>query len=414
MSLPPPHRPFGIKALNTVGAGIRALGWDPPSLEPQNLIDAAIRRAGSSDFGGEEFREGLEVFVDSVEREGALSTLGRISCRETLLRYLTNRLRLQEYRTAHPEVAAEVIERPIFIVGLPRTGTTILFNMLSQDPGHRPPLSWEVEWPVPPPEPETYHSDPRIKDAEKLFGNLDRVIPTLPAIHEFGALLPQECVPINAHELLTVQFHITFHVPSYQAWLNEQSMLRSYEFHKRFLQHLQSKYMLDRWVLKSPAHLPALNELLEVYPDALIIHTHRDPARVMPSLASLNYAFRCMNSDSVDPARIGRNVMDVWSLYLQRAVDARRQHSDKPGQFFDAQFEDTLRDPVDLLRRAYAHFGLEFTNAARDRMAAFLAANPRGSRGVHRYEPEDFDLDLGEIRERFSGYCSEFDVSLRD
>jgi len=412
MSLPPPHRPFGIKALNTVGAGLRSVGWNPPSLAPKNLIDAAIRRAGSNDFGGEEFREGLEVFVESVEREGELSTLGRISCRETLLRYLTNRLRLQEYRSAHPEVADEAIERPIFIVGLPRTGTTILFNLLSEDPGNRAPLSWEVEWPVPPPEAESYHRDPRIKDAEKLFGNLDRLIPTLPSIHEFGALLPQECVPINAHELLTVQFNVTFHVPSYQAWLNRQSMLRSYEFHKRFLQHLQSKYMLDRWVLKSPAHLPAIDELLAVYPDALIIHTHRDPARVMPSLSSLHYAFRCMNSDAVDPARIGRDVMDVWSLYLQRAVDARRQHRDKPGQFFDAQFEDTLRDPVDLLRRAYGHFGLEFTDAARDRMAAFLAAHPRGSRGEHRYTPEDFELDLGEIRERFADYCSEFDVSL--
>ncbi|MGB5267190.1 MAG: sulfotransferase, partial [Polyangiales bacterium] len=408
----PPHRPFGIKALNTVGAGLRSIGWNPPSLEPRSLIDAAIRRAGSNDFGGEEFREGLEVFVESVEREGELSTLGRISCRETLLRYLTNRLRLQEYRSAHPEVADEVIERPVFIVGLPRTGTTILFNLLSEDPGNRAPLSWEVEWPVPPPDAKSYHTDPRIKDAEKLFGNLDRLIPTLPSIHEFGALLPQECVPINAHELLTVQFNVTFHVPSYQAWLNRQSMLRSYEFHKRFLQHLQSKYMLDRWVLKSPAHLPAIDELLAVYPDALIIHTHRDPARVMPSLSSLHYAFRCMSSDAVDPARIGRDVMDVWSLYLQRAVDARRQHRDKPGQFFDAQFEDTLRDPVDLLRRAYRHFGLEFTDAARDRMAAFLAAHPRGSRGVHRYTPQDFELDLGEIRERFADYCCEFDVSL--
>ena len=412
MSLPPPHRPFGIKALNTVGAGLRGIGWNPPSLEPKNLIDTAIRRAGSNDFGGDEFREGLEVFVESVEREGELSTLGRISCRETLLRYLMNRLRLHAYRTAHPEVTDEVIKRPIFIIGLPRTGTTILFNLLAQDPGNRAPLSWEVEWPVPPPEAESYHSDPRIKDAEKLFGNLDRVIPTLPSIHEFGALLPQECVPINAHELLTVQFNVTFHVPSYQAWLNRQSMLRSYEFHKRFLQHLQSKYMLDRWVLKSPAHLPAIDELLAVYPDARIIHTHRDPARVMPSLSSLHYAFRCMNSDSVDPARIGRNVMDVWSLYLQRAVDARRRHRDKPGQFFDAHFEDTLRDPVDLLRRAYSHFGIDFSYAARDRMAAFLAAHPRGSRGVHRYTPEDFHLDLDEIRERFADYCGEFEVSL--
>ena len=412
MSLPPPHRPLGIKALNRIGGGLRVLGWNPPSLEVQSLLDAAVRRAGSSDFGGDGFREGLAVLLDSVEREGELTTLGRLSCRETLLRYLSNRLQLQEYRTGHPEVAREVIERPIFIIGLPRTGTTILFNLLSEDPSSRPPLSWEVEWPVPPPETETYDSDPRIKDAEKLLGNLDRLIPTLPAIHEFGARLPQECVPINAHELLSIQFHLTFHVPSYQAWYEQQSLLPSYAFHKKFLQHLQSKHKKDRWVLKSPAHLPAIDDILRTYPDALIIHTHRDPAGVMPSTSSLCYALRCMNSDSVDPARIGRNVLDVWSLALERAVEARRRHRDKPNQFFDAYFEDTLADPVGLIRRAYEHFGLDLTEAAENRMKAFLATHPRGRRGMHRYVREDFDLELDEIRARFSNYCSEFDVPL--
>ncbi len=412
MSLPPPHRPLAIKALNRVGGGLRRFGWDLPSLDEQDLLDTAIRRAGSSDFGGDDFLEGMRVLLNSVEREADLSTLGRLSCRETLLRYLENRLRLTEYRTEHPEVAEQVIERPIFIVGLPRTGTTLLYNLLAQNPDHRTPQSWELEWPVPPPEPGTYETDPRIADAEKLFGNLDRLIPTLPAIHEFGAQLPQECVPINAHEFLSVQFHITFHAPSYQTWLNEQSMVRSYEFHKRLLQHLQSKYRKKRWALKSPAHLPAINELLEVYPDALIIHTHRDPGEVMPSLASLHYAFRGMNSDSVDPRRIGRNVMDTWSLQLKKAVAARRRHRDKPDQFFDAHFEDTLADPVDLLRRAYQHFGLELSDVARDRMSSFLAENPRGSRGVHRYEREDFGLDLEDIRVRFAEYVDEFDVAL--
>jgi hypothetical protein len=208
-----------------------------------------------------------------------------------------------------------------------------------------------------------------------------------------------------------MQFHITFHVPSYQAWLNEQNMVRSYEFHRKFLQHLQSKYRKKRWALKSPAHLPAIDELLEVYPDALIIHTHRDPGNVMPSLASLHYAFRGMNSDSVNPARIGRNVMDAWSIHLHRAVEARRRHRDKPEQFFDAHFEDTLADPVDLLRRAYEHFGLELSDVARDRMSAFLAANPRGSRGVHRYAPEDFGLEIDAIRRRFAEYVDEFSVA---
>ena len=412
MSLPPPHRPLGIKVLNRVGGSLRRFGRAWPSLDAQNLLDTAIRRAGSSDFGGNAFLEGMHVLLDSVEREANLTTLGRLSCRETLLRYLENRLRLTEYRSQHPELEEERIERPIFIIGLPRTGTTLLFNLLSRDPANRAPLSWEVEWPVPPPATETYETDPRIKQAEKLFSNLDRLIPTLPAIHEFGAQLPQECVPINAHELLSVQFNITFYTPTYQAWLDRQSMVRSYEFHRKFLQHLQSKHRKDRWALKSPAHLGSIDELLEVYPDALIVHTHRDPARVMPSLASLHYAFRSMNSDSVDPVRIGRNVIDTWSLQLQRAVEARRRHRDKAGQFFDAHFEQTLADPVDLLRRAYAHFGLPFTDAARDRMSAFLAANPRGSRGVHRYVREDFGLDLQEIRERFADYCAEFDVPL--
>ncbi len=412
MPLPAPHRPFGIRALNRMGGGLEALGIKWPSLDESNLIRTAIRRSGSNDFGGEAFRAGLSVLLDSLEREARLTTLGRLSCRETLLGYLENRLRLQEYRSAHPEVERQVIERPVFIVGLPRTGTTILFNLMAQDPSNRPPLSWEVQRPVPPPEPATYDSDPRINEAVKVFENLDRLLPNLPAIHEFGASLPQECVPIRAHELLSVQFHTTFNVPSYQAWLERQDVLPAYAFHKRFLQHLQCKYMKDRWVLKSPAHLAAIDAVLETYPDAQIIHTHRDPAKVVPSLASLLYTFRSMNSDSLDPARIGRQVIDMWTLALQRATEARRRHRDKPGQFFDAHFEDTLADPVDLLRRAYGHFGLHFNDETRDRMATFLAANPRGSRGVHTYLLEDFDLELGEIRERFSEYCTEFGVPL--
>lgn len=410
MPLPPPYRPFGIKALNRVGGGFRRIGLNWPSLDQQDLLDEAVRRAGSNDFGGDGFLEGMAELLDSIDREADLSTLGRVSCRETLLRYLENRLRLIEYRTQHPEVADEVIERPVFIVGLPRTGTTILFNLLAQDLGNRAPLSWEVEWPVPPPETSTYDTDSRIRDAEKLFANLDRVVPTLPAIHEFGAQLPQECVPINAHSFLSMQFHITFHVPSYQSWLDRQCMLPAYQFHKKFLQHLQSKHDKDRWVLKSPAHLPSIDALLKVYPDARIIHTHRDPADVLPSISSLCYALRGMNSDSVDPIRIGRNMLDVWTLYLRRAVEARRLHRDEPEQFFDAYFEDTVDDSVGQLRRAYAHFDLEFDDVTRDRMSAFLAANPRGSRGIHRYVRQDFGLELDEIHERLSDYYDEFDI----
>lgn len=412
MPVPPPHRPASIRAINASGGALAKLGWKLPSLDPERLERAAIRQAGFGDFGGTGYRAGLSRLVDSLENEAALTTLGRVSLRASIAGYLLNRLNLERHRQENPALTRAGIERPLFIVGLPRTGTTILFNLLAQDPRNRAPMTWEVNWPHPPPTEADFQSDPRIRDAEKLFGNYERIVPWLPAIHEFGARLPQECVPIFAHEFLSIQWHSTTNVPSYQAWFESQDLTPAYDFHKRFLQHLQSRYMKERWVLKSPAHLPAIDALLQTYPDACIIHTHRDPAAVMPSLASLYYATRSANSDALDPQRIGAQVMDVWSLAVQRAVDARRRHEDKPGQFFDAAFEQTQRDPISVVRRAYAHFGIEWSAEVEEPMRRFLADNPRGSRGVHRYLREDFGLSLDEIRSRFADYCKTFDIPL--
>lgn len=217
-----------------------------------------------------------------------------------------------------------------------------------------------------------------------------------------------------AHEFLSVQFHTISNVPSYQAWLERQDLLSAYTFHKRFLQHLQSKHMKDRWVLKSPFHLAAIDRLMEVYPDARIIHTHRDPAQAVPSTASMIHTLRAVSSNSLEPARIGRQVMDVWTLALERATESRRRHEDKPDQFFDAHFDDTLKDPVALLRRAYERFEIPYTDETRAQMDAFLANNPRGGRGVHDYALKDFRIELGQIRERFGDYCRVFDVPVAD
>jgi hypothetical protein len=412
MPVHPPHRPVFIRAINGAGAAFGRLGWKLPSLDPERLERAAIRQAGFDDFGGTGYRRGLLRLVDSLEKEAELTTLGRIGLHASIAGYLLNRLNIERHRQQHPELAQGAIERPLFVVGLPRTGTTILFNLLAQDPRNRAPLSWEVHWPQPPPTEASFRSDPRIRAAEKLFGNYERLVPWLPAIHEFGARLPQECVPIFAHEFLSIQWHSTTNVPSYQAWFESQDVTPAYDFHKRFLQHLQSRYMKERWVLKSPAHLPAIDALLQTYPDACIIHTHRDPAAVMPSLASLYHATRSANSDALDPRRIGAQVLDVWSLAVQRAVDARRRHADKPRQFFDAAFEQIQRDPIETVRRAYAHFGIEWTAQVEEPMRRFLAANPRGSRGVHRYLREDFGLSLDEIRSRFGDYCRAYDIPL--
>jgi len=305
---------------------------------------------------------------------------------------------------------AEEVRRPIFILGVPRTGTTILFNLLAQDPANRAPLSWEIENPCPPPEEATFTTDPRIAQMEKQFAGLERVSPTLSAIHEFGAELPQECIAITAHEFLTVQFHIVYNALSYQQWLDEQSLVPAFEYHRRYLQHLQSRYKKERWVLKTPGHLAVIEDLLTVYPDACIIHTHRDPLRVMPSVASLSYALRQIYTDAIDPHFVGQQQVDLWENHLNRAMRTRQNLHDRKEQFFDTQFEDVVKDPIGLIERIYAHFKIPFTPEAHRRMRAFLEANPRERLGPHRYSLEDFGLDPQDLQVRFRAYCENFDI----
>ncbi len=410
MAAPPPHRPFGIRAFNTAGRGLAWVGLKLPDLGEERFIAAAKKKTGLSDFGGEGFREGMHRLLASIDKEAELSTIGRLMAKETISGYLENRLRIQEHRKRHPEVDAEQVRRPIVIAGIPRTGTTILFNLLAQDPAIRAPLSWEVEKPYPPPETATYTTDPRIAEAQKRFDGLDKLAPDLAAIHEFAADLPQECVAITAHEFMSVQFHIIYKVPEYQAWLDQQSYIPALQFHRRFLQHLQSRCPGERWVLKTPGHLSVFEDLLEVYPDACVIHTHRDPIAILPSLASLSYNLRCIGSDHVDPFYVGRDQTDLWAQHLQRAIRARDKLVEKRSQFFDTQFEDVLKDPIGLIGKIYDHFEIEFTPTARLAMETFLAANPRGSRGAHKPTLEDFGLDAARDGALFEEYRNRFDI----
>jgi len=410
MTAPKPHRPLAVRWINGAGNQLRGLGVPLLPLAEERLLRAARRETGLEDFGGEEFREGLRRLVDSLNEDAQLNVLGRISARTTLQTSLRNRLQLWEHRNKHPGVAEQEIREPLFIVGLPRTGTTVLFNLLALDPANRAPLAWEVERPCPPPRAETYHSDPRIEYTKKQFANLVRMAPNLYAIHEFGAELPQECVAITGHEFLSVQFHIMFNVASYQEWLNRQSTVRALQFHRQFLQHLQSELPRKRWVLKTPGHLAAIDELLQVYPDARIIHTHRDPVDVMPSLASLSYALRGISTDVLDPHFVGRQQTDLWAGHLERALRARERMPNRAEQFFDVQFEDVAKDPIAVIERIYKHFTISFHDETRRRMQDYLVANPRGRYGTHRYSLEDFGLDRAELRPQFSDYCERFGI----
>ena len=398
-----------MRVLNRLGPVI-APRW--PSLNPDDIVGAAARAAKSDQFGDESFLDALPVLSDAIAREAKLSWLGRVMYRQSLLGFLRNRFSIYRHRAQHCEVAGVPIERPLFIVGFPRTGTTILFNLLAQDPSNRVPRGWEVQFPDPPPQTATFSTDPRIAKARTYFGHMDTMAPSLASIHEVGAELPQECMPIVAQSMLGPQFNVTFNVPSYQAWVDEQDHTPAYAYHRHYLEHLQSRHMKDRWVLKSPMHLRPLGALLREYPDARIIFTHRDPAKTVPSLASLIYVIRGLASDSVDPHELGRQQLKWWADSLDQARAARDAHSDKSDQFLDIQFEEVVADPVAALRRVYERFGMPWSADIEDRMRSFLADNPRGKHGSHRYELEDFGISLAQIRERFGGYCRAYDIPL--
>ena len=408
--LPPPHRPFPIRVVNGVGRGLSRLRLALPRLEPARLRAGARRRTRLDDFGPETFQPGLSRLVESLEQDAALNQVGRLSAQRQVLELLVHRLRLVDYRKRHPELAEERIERPIFVLGLPRTGTTLLYGLIAEDPAHRSPLTWEVDDPCPPPEAASYETDPRIARCERRLEHVRRLAPGFQAIHPVGALLPQECIVITACEFHSLRFEMCFDVSGYQEWLKHQDMRPAYGFHRRFLQHLQSRRPGGRWVLKSPGHLGPIDALLAEYPDALIVQTHRDPLRVIPSVASLEYTMRCMASDAIDPAVLGDQQLRLWSQLLEQGMAARSRRPEHAANFSDLHFREIVADPIGCVRRIYAGFDLAFTPAAEERMRAYLVAHPRYEHGEHHYSLEMFGLQAEAVSRAFKAYCDRFGV----
>jgi len=410
MAAPRPVLPAAVRALNAVGRASARLGLELVALDPDALERRAALRAGVESDVPPMFREGLRELVRALESEARLSLLGRISARTQILRLLENRARLAADRARFPEIAREPIARPLFVVGLPRTGTTLLHALLAQDPATRTPLAWEAREPSPPPERESFERDARIAPCARELEGLYRMLPEFRAIHPMEAQWPQECVAITAHAFLSLQFSTTWRIPSYTAWLDRQDHSAAYALHRRVLQHLQWRNPRDRWVLKTPGHLWTLETLFATYPDAGVIHTHRDPVRVLASLGSLATILRKVASDAFDPAGIGREWGPELALGLTRASAFRTREPALADRFVDVQFGELMRDPLEVVQRIYANFGLALGDEARARMQRFLADNPREKHGVHRYRLEDFGLDEAAERRRFSAYSEAFAV----
>lgn len=405
---PSPDQPFAVKQINRLGRGLNKVGLSKPSLSPDKLIDKAYRQSGLNDFGDESFRLGLDKLCESFEHEAKLSQIGRIAARGLLLDNLTLRLQLIEYRKHHPDVARQTIERPLFVLGMPRTGTTILYELLAQDPAHRSPTSWEVLSPFPPARRESFTTDPRIEAAEKHMNKIEILAPGFKAIHEIGARLPQECVALLAPHFISDQFGASYSIPEYRRWSLTQDMTAAYQWHYQFLQHLQADYRKTRWVLKTPAHLPYLDTLIKQYPDAALVHTHRDPVDVMGSISSLACTLHSAFSDRVDPLATGPREAEFFSDTLNQAIALRETIPNASKRFFDVQFNDIVADPIAVIEAIYQHFNFSFTPEARSAMQSYMDNRPRDKHGRHHYTLDDYGLTRDELSVLFGDYCQRF------
>ena len=385
---------------------------DTIGLAQDELIEEAIRRAdGAADFGPGPLAEPLALLLDSLEREAQLNIMGRMIARERVLSHLVNRLLYIGDRKRYPAIAREKIVAPVFIIGMPRTGTTILHDILGQDPGNRVPMTWECMFPSPPPQRETFRTDPRIARCDAMFPDIDAMIPGFKAMHPMGALLSQECVTLFADALCSPLFHNQFRVPVYEDWVDcRADWFPVYELHEKQLQHMQWRCPGERWVLKTGSHLWGLEHLLRKYPDARIVFTHRDPVKSMTSYASLTALVRTMGSDAVDRHEIARDWTPRCLRAVNHALDVRDANTYPQAILYDMYFHDFVGDQFAQVEKIYAALGLEMTGAGADAMRAFIDDNPPGKHGVHSYTPEQYGIDPAQVRRQFARYIERFDL----
>jgi hypothetical protein len=386
-------------------------------LVADRLVDEATHQVGVTDFGEPTWREGLEILLDSANREARLHELGADILAVDIVTYLANRLAITAWRRDHPQVAEGRVERPIVIVGQPRTGTTILYDLLAQDPELRAPLSWEVDRPVPPPTTDTYDTDERIHEVQAALDMADELVPGFTSFHPMGARLGQECVRMTGCDFRSMIFTVQYRVPSYNRWLlHEADLAPAYRWHRRFLQHLQSGHpgpgTPTQWVLKSPAHLWHLDAFAAEYPDAVVVQTHRDPLKVIASVSALAAHLRQMASSETSVADAASHYADDILLGLERGMDARDRGVLPPEQIVDVHFAEFVADPLATVHRLYDALGRELPAATENAMRRFLAAHPGDGGGSGtRYRWADTELDEAELRARAKPYQDRYDVA---
>lgn len=381
------------------------------SLDVESLTAEARAKTGLSDFGDDPWREALRVLAASFDREANLHEMGRSVQRTRIVDSLVVRLTLVEACQKSPEILAERIDDPLVIVGLARTGTTMLHRLISSDPGLYSARWWEVRFPAPFAGWDWRGPDPRIAEAHAQVRAILETMPVLAAIHPWDAEGPDEEIMLMEHAFVSNVAESSANLPTYRAWLDRQDHRAEYAFLLKLLQYLQWQKQrrgefAERWVLKAPTHQGTLDRLFETFPGAVVIHTHRDPLETIPSVASLYFSLWGLNTDAPDPIEIGNQVLDRYARAAERSIELREKIA--PERIVDVSYRDIARDPVGSVRTIYARVGRALTPAAESAMRAWVVKNPREHRPPHEYTAEKFGLTRERIERAFPRYRARF------
>ncbi|MXW77035.1 MAG: sulfotransferase [Acidimicrobiaceae bacterium] len=403
--------PDWLRRLNLFGDAVGSASLMVP-LDPDEMLETAAGSVGCSDFGDEHgWETGYRAMVAALEENAALTVFGRLSARGEILRNLQTRLRLVDLWQRHPSIRSEPVVAPVFILGPPRTGTSILLELLALDPGLRPVIAHEAHHPLGP-LPDTGDGTAlQISEPEQEFWA--DVHPEFITMHELRSDLPCECLHFVQPEFRSWHWAMMHGLGDVESRHDTQAMTAIYAFHKGFLQTMQ---YLDgepqTFLLKSPAHLGSLPELLAQYPDAKLIHTHRDPLKFIGSSANLTGVLHWMRSDAVDMAGRGPLMTLAYQFMLSGVIAQRESGAVPAQQMADIHFVDLMSDPVGAIRRAYEHLNIPFPEEMAESVPAYLADKPKGKFGPHRYEASRLGLDESRLRDDFSDYIDHYGVTL--
>lgn len=390
----------------------------PQELSAIHLWETAQQTVPGGTFrSASDLRTALGILVEALNQEAHLHDLGSQYFQDFLLRLLTNHLKLQAEYDRYPEILTIPLPRPLFVVGLFRSGTTFLHNLLSQDPRCRWLSVAEALYPTPAPRPDSWAEDPRIAQAVEHIGFQTSLAPQFSAAHYIDAVRPAECSRLFEHDLIGHLFDFRVSVPTYSQWLLQQDLTAAYQSYRQQLQYLSWQWPHSHWVLKAPAHLLALDTLLQVFPDAAIVYLHRDPIQVLPSCYSLAATGRSRFSHGVEGATVGAQWLPLLQAATQRALEVRDKLQTRhrladpsfpPFPIYDVSYARLVSHPQETIAGIYEYFGYELTPEMAENLQTWIRENPQHKHGVHRYSLEQFGLSETQVRTAFADYYDRF------